>query len=103
MNKRELSDTLAERTGFTKGYAATVLDVVLTTITETVAAGGKVQISGFGSFESGTRAARTYNLGAGDTVEKPATVVPKFRPYDGFKASVQAAADFKAMLPVSDD
>ena len=59
MTKTELISAIAEKTELTKKDSAKALDAITATITETLAAGGKVQLVGFGTFESRARAART--------------------------------------------
>ena len=58
MNKTELVNALAERTGLSKKNAEEVLTATLDIITETLVEGEKVQLVGFGSFEVRDRAAR---------------------------------------------
>lgn len=58
MNKTELVNALAERTGLSKKNAEEVLTATLDIITETLVEGEKVQLVGFGSFEVRERAAR---------------------------------------------
>ena len=58
MNKTELVNALAERTGLSKKSAEEVLNTTLEIVTETLADGEKVQLVGFGSFEVRERAAR---------------------------------------------
>lgn len=51
MTKTELVERVAARTGFTKKDSAKAVDAVLDTVTEALAAGEKVTLVGFGSFE----------------------------------------------------
>ena len=51
MNKGEFIKAMAEKAGFTNKDAATAYDAFVATITETLKAGDKVQLVGFGSFE----------------------------------------------------
>ena len=59
MNKSELTAALAAKTGLAKKDAEKALNAVVDVITETLSAGDKVQIVGFGSFEVKERPART--------------------------------------------
>ena len=52
-------DAIVAKTGMKKKDAEAVLAATLESITDALAAGDKVQISGFGSFDVKTRAART--------------------------------------------
>ena len=58
MNKKELSENIAERTDFKRKEAETVINAVTECIKEALAAGDKVQIAGFGTFEIRQRKAR---------------------------------------------
>ena len=90
MNKTELINALAERTEITKAGAKIVLDELLNIITEEVAKGEKVQITGFGTFE--TREAREIkgvNPFTGKDMHVPARVVPKFKAGAAFKNALR--------------
>ncbi len=58
MTKADLIAAVAERTGSSKKDSETMVAAVVDTITETLAAGEKVSIVGFGAFEVKTRSAR---------------------------------------------
>ena len=89
MNKQELVDQMAEKAGISKKQAAAALDAALESITDAVAAGDKVQLIGFGSFEPKKREARTgRNPRTNEIVEIPASVVPAFKAGKAFKAQV---------------
>jgi DNA-binding protein HU-beta len=92
MNRSQLVDAVADRTGTHKDDAAKAVDAVIDTIKDTVAAGEKVVIIGFGTFERAERAAReTRNMHTGDRITIPATRVPKFKAGGAFKDKVKAA------------
>ena len=59
MNKNDLIDAVAERTGLAKSDAARAVEAVLGTITEALQRGDTVALSGFGGFVAKARAART--------------------------------------------
>ncbi|MCA9736015.1 MAG: HU family DNA-binding protein, partial [Gemmatimonadetes bacterium] len=62
MNKSDLVDELADRTGMTKADAGRAIDAVFGTdgiISKALREDKKVQITGFGTFESRARKART--------------------------------------------
>ncbi|HSN42865.1 MAG TPA: HU family DNA-binding protein, partial [Propionibacteriaceae bacterium] len=91
MNKAELIDVVASRIDASKKDASEAVQAVIDAITETVAKGQKVSISGFGVFERAERAARTYRAPAtGEAIRKMATAVPRFRPGGDFKATVSS-------------
>ncbi len=94
MNKAELIDVVATRIDTSKKEASEAVQAVVDAITEAVAKGQKVSISGFGVFEKAERAARTYRApSTGEAIRKVATAVPRFRPGGGFKASVSGQGD----------
>ena len=89
MNKAELIDTLAGRTDQTKADITRTLDALLDTIVATVARGDKVQLVGFGTFETQHRAARTgRNPQTGAAIEIAEATLPKFSPGKAFKDRV---------------
>ncbi|SDX01034.1 DNA-binding protein HU-beta [Alicyclobacillus hesperidum] len=91
MNKRDLIQKTADKTGFTKKDCEAVVNVLFETITETIESGEKVQIIGFGTFESRERAARTArNPRTGEMVNVPARRMPAFKPGADLKQAVRA-------------
>jgi DNA-binding protein HU-beta len=58
MNKSQLTEALATKNNMKKEEAEAVVNLVFDTITQALAKGEKVQISGFGSFETNQRIAR---------------------------------------------
>ncbi len=89
MNKTELVAEIAMRTGISKKDAERVLNAALDTISNTLKDGGKVQLVGFGSFETKTRGARTgRNPRTRETIEIPASTVPVFKPGKALKDMV---------------
>ncbi|RTL24829.1 MAG: HU family DNA-binding protein, partial [Rhodocyclaceae bacterium] len=58
MNKTELIDALAGKSGLTKADAGRAVDSLTEIITETLAKGESVTLVGFGTFAVGERAAR---------------------------------------------
>ncbi len=91
MNKAELIDVVASRIDASKKDASEAVQAVIDAITESVAKGQKVSISGFGVFERAERAARTYRApSTGEAIRKAASAVPRFRPGGEFKASVSS-------------
>jgi len=88
MNKSDLIDAISGRLGDKKS-ATEAVNAVLETIQSAVANGDKVAITGFGVFEKSERPARTArNPATNETVQVPASSVPKFRPGADFKALV---------------
>ena len=80
MNKTELIAIAAENTGIAKKDAEKVIGAALDAIAAAMAAGDKVQLSGFGTFEAKKREARMgRNLRTQEIIEIPATRVPSFK------------------------
>ncbi len=104
MNKTQLIDALAARYAGNRKAAAQALDAVLDTITREVARGEKVAITGFGSFETRVREARTVrNPRTGEKMQAKKTAVPKFSPGADLKAVVSGAKKLPALtLGVAD-
>jgi DNA-binding protein HU-beta len=89
MNKTELIAAVAERSGMTKKDAERVINATVDTITASLVSGDKVQISGFGIFETKDREARVgRNPRTKETIEIPASRVPTFKPSKALKDNV---------------
>ena len=89
MNKTELITAVAEKAGMSKKDADAAVSTVLDTIVNTVAAGEKVQLVGFGTFEPRTRCAKTgKNPRTGETISIPASKIPAFKAGKAFKDTV---------------
>lgn len=86
MNKTELVAAVAEKSGVSKKDTEAVIKSFVETVKDEVKAGEKVQLVGFGTFESTTRSARTgRNPQTGKEIEIAASVAPKFKPGKEFK------------------
>ena len=80
MNKAELIDTVANKAGLSKSDAASAVDAVFSSITNTLANGDSVTLVGFGTFAVTERAARTgRNPRTGETITIPASKGSKFK------------------------
>jgi DNA-binding protein HU-beta len=89
LNKAELIDAAADRAEIAKNSMSEALDAVLQTITETVARGDKVTLTGFGTFERRHREARTgRNPQTGAEMQIPAQHSPAFKAGKAFKDAV---------------
>ena len=89
MNKTELIAVAAENSGIAKKDTERVLNAALEAIVEAMVKGDRVQLSGFGTFESKQREARVgRNPRTKETIEIPATRVPSFKPSQVLKDSV---------------
>jgi len=89
MNKSELIESIATKSGVTRAVAGTLLDATLGTITEALVAGDAVALVGFGTFKASERAARTgKNPATGEALDIPASTVPKFTAGKALKDAV---------------
>jgi len=89
MNKGELVDAVAEKANVTKKQAEAAITTAFDVIQATVAAGDKVTLVGFGSFEARARQAREgRNPKTGEAMTIPATKVPAFSAGKLFKDKV---------------
>ena len=89
MNKTELIASVAQSAGLTKKDTDRVISAAIDAITEALVKGEKVQISGFGAFETKTREARIgRNPHTKEAIEIPATRVPTFKPSKALKDNV---------------
>ena len=80
MNKTELIAAIAEKSGITKKDAERVLNATVDTIAAAMAKGDRIQLSGFGIFETKKREARTgRNPHTNETIKIAAATVPVFK------------------------
>ena len=89
MKKTELIAAIAEQSGLSKKDAEKALTATIDTIIKTVAAGDKIQLTGFGTFEQRQRNARTgVDPRTGNKIEIAASKVPAFKAGKAFKDAV---------------
>lgn len=90
MNKTELVEAVAKKANATKKDTEAILNAFIETVQKTVKSGKKVQLIGFGTFESRKRAAREgRNPQTGKTIKIAASKVPAFKPGKAFKDLVK--------------
>jgi DNA-binding protein HU-beta len=90
MNKQQLVSNIAEKSGLTKRDVELVVNSFLDEVTETLQQGEKVQLIGFGTFETRKRASRTgRNPQTGETIEIPESTVPAFKAGNKLKEAVK--------------
>ncbi len=81
LTKMELTEEVALATGLTKQAGELVVNTVLEEIVESLRAGDKVELRGFGSFKIRQRGARIgRNPSTGEKVKVPAKRIPYFKP-----------------------
>ena len=89
MKKSEFVTSIAERTGLTQADAGRAVDAFVATVAETLAQGGDIRLTGFGSFEVVEQPARIgRNPRTGEEIPIAASRAPKFRPGAVLKAAV---------------
>ena len=89
MNKQELIKKVAADAGITQKQALAALESTLAAIKASVADGQKVQLIGFGTFESKSRPARVArNPRTGEEVKIAASKAPAFKAGKALKDKV---------------
>ncbi len=89
MTKAELITAVAQKTQLSKKDSDKAVAAVLEVITETLAAGEKVSLVGFGTFEVKERAAREgINPRTKETIMIPASKLPSFKAGKALKEEV---------------
>ncbi len=89
MNKTELIAIAAENSGMTKKDTERMLNAAIDAITMALVKGEKVQISGFGTFETKDREARVgRNPHTKEAIDIPATRVPAFKASKALKDNI---------------
>ena len=90
MNKEELVAAIAKKTGLSKKDSEEALKATISTVKETLKKGGKVTLTGFGTFMVAKRAARKgVNPQTGAEIKIPARTVPKFKAGKALKDAVK--------------
>ncbi len=89
MNKSELVDSIAEKSGLTKKDSEKALSALIESVEEALANDDKVQLIGFGSFEVKQRAARKgRNPQTMEEIDIPESKVPTFKAGKDLKEKV---------------
>ena len=89
MNKTELILSIAEETGFSRKNVEIGLNSAIELITKALIDEEKVQIVGFGAFETKTRAERMgRNPQSGENIPIPAAKIPAFKAGKALKDAV---------------
>jgi integration host factor subunit alpha len=91
MTKADIIEAVYETIGFSKKEAADVVELVFDTMKDTLAAGEKIKISGFGNFViRGKRARVGRNPQTGDVITISERRVLTFKPSQVLKDSLNA-------------
>lgn len=89
MNKGELIESIAEKTGLSKAKSGEYLETVLETVQHTLKKGGDVALTGFGTFKTVKKAARTgRNPKTGEPIKIAASIAVSFKAGKTLKESV---------------
>ena len=92
MNKAELVSKMAEKSELTKKEAEAALNAFMESVEEALVSGEKVQLVGFGTFETRDRAARQGRnpRNPEEVISIPASKAPVFKAGKGLKVKVNA-------------
>lgn len=93
MNKTELIEALAERTGLAKSESEKMVNAFVDTITEQLVAGNEVTLTGFGTYMAKRREARmgVNPQNPSQKIQIPAVTVPKFKAGKSLKDALKNA------------
>lgn len=93
MTKAELVEEVARTVQLTKKQAEVIVNLVFDSIVESLRAGEKIELRGFGSFRLRNRRSRLgRNPKTGERVEVPSKRIPYFKP----------GKELKEMINISD-
>ncbi len=80
MNKAQLIDAMASKSGLSKNDSKKALEAFIDSVTDALKANDRIQLVGFGSFSVAERSARTgRNPRTGEVINIPAKKVVKFK------------------------
>ena len=89
MTKADLINAIAEKAEFSKKDSEKALNAVISSITDALVSGDKVQIVGFGTFEVRQRDAKeAINPRTKEKIQIPAKKVPAFKAGKALKEAV---------------
>ena len=90
MTKGELISKVAKEAKITKVAAAQAIDSVTATITRELKIGGRITLTGLGTFSVANRKARTgRNPRTGEKIKIRATKTARFKPGKGLREAVR--------------
>lgn len=93
IGKTELQQQVAEQAGLNKAQAGRAVDAVLQAISDALAKGEEVRLTGFGNFRVTETKARTgRNPRTGETINIAAGKRPAFSPGSRLKSSVSGGS-----------
>ncbi|MFH2129320.1 MAG: HU family DNA-binding protein [bacterium] len=81
LTKSQLIDLISQDSGLPKVETELILEATINRITESLIKGDRIQLYGFGSFETKRRASRQgRNPKTGENIDIPEKTVPVFKP-----------------------
>ncbi|MCX6812614.1 MAG: HU family DNA-binding protein [Candidatus Berkelbacteria bacterium] len=90
MNKSQLVESVAKKTGLSRREATVGIDSAFELISKELKRGGKITLTGFGTFDVGKRRARAgVNPRTGAKIKIGAARMPRFRPSRALKKDVR--------------
>lgn len=90
MNKNELINEVARKTGLSRREAEVGVQTLLDLIAKELVSGGKVTLTGFGTFDVGNRRERAgVNPRTGKPISIPATKMPRFKPSKNMRVKIK--------------
>ena len=97
MTKAELVEQVARHTQLPTPQAAAIVEIFVRCLLDTLRAGDKVELRGFGSFRCRHRRPRTgRNPKTGVAVQGPARRIPGFKASKSVHACLNSTADVKS-------
>jgi integration host factor subunit beta len=103
MTKAELVDEVARVVQLTKKQAETIVNIVFDSIVDSLRAGQKIELRGFGSFRLRNRKSRTgRNPKTGEKVEVPSKKIPYFKPGKELKELINKVLADGETTPATD-
>ncbi|MFA5926968.1 MAG: HU family DNA-binding protein [Patescibacteria group bacterium] len=90
MNKSELINEVARKTGLSRREAEVGIQTMLDAISSELSQNKKVTLTGFGTFDVGQRKARTgVNPRTGQPINIAATKMPRFKPSRSLRSTIK--------------
>lgn len=90
MNKNEVINEVARKTGLSRREAEVGVQTMLDLIAKEIGKGGKITLTGFGTFDVGKRKARSgVNPRTGSPIKIPASKMPRFKPSRSLRSAVK--------------
>lgn len=90
MNKNELINEVARKTGLSRRESEVGVQTMLDLIAKSLVKGDKVTLTGFGTFDVGDRRERAgVNPRTGKAIKIPATRMPRFKPSKNLRVKIK--------------